>query len=78
MTITNAVILRIDQLLEENGMTKRQLRIKGGLAQGTLASIYKQIAKGVSLSTVHSIARGFGMTMSKFLDDEVFVHLDID
>lgn len=78
MTITKAIILRVNKLLEERGMTKSQLARRGGLSAGTLASIYKQIAKGVSLTTVYGIARGFGMTMSEFLNDDLFGSIEID
>lgn len=78
MTITNAVIQRINKLLAERKMTKRQLARNGGLSEGTIASIYKQIAKGVSMSTVFAIARGFKMTAAEFLDDELFRNLDIE
>lgn len=78
MTITNAVILRINKLLAEHNMTKRQLARGGGLSEGTIASIYKQIAKGVSLTTVFAIAQGFGMSVAEFLDDELFNSVEID
>lgn len=78
MTITEAVILRINNLLKEQGMTKKQLAIKANISQGTLSSIYKKIAKGVSLSTLFCIAHGFGMTASEFLSDAVFENIVVD
>jgi DNA-binding Xre family transcriptional regulator len=67
-----AVILRIDKLLAERKMTKRQLAQNANVSEGTLASIYRQIAKGVSMSTIARIAKGFDMTMSEFVNDDMF------
>ncbi|MGN0814585.1 MAG: helix-turn-helix domain-containing protein [Candidatus Coproplasma sp.] len=78
MTITNAVILRINKLLAEKKMTKRKLAREGGLSEGTIASLYKQIAKGVSLTTIFAIAKGFNMTAAEFLDDELFNQIELD
>ncbi|MGN0818403.1 MAG: helix-turn-helix domain-containing protein [Candidatus Coproplasma sp.] len=78
MTITNAVILRMNKLLAERKMTKRRLAREGGLSEGTIASIYKQIAKGVSLTTIFAISRGFNMTPAEFLNDELFNNVEID
>lgn len=78
MTITNAVILRINKLLAEKKMTKRRLARESGISEGTIASIYKQIARGVSLSTVFAIASGFEMTPAEFLNDELFENVEID
>lgn len=78
MTITNAVIFRINQLLKDRKMTKRQLAQSGGISEGTLASVYKQIARGVSLKTIYAISKGFGMTMAEFLDDDVFRQIEIE
>ncbi len=78
MTITNAVIFRINQLLKDRKMTKRQLAQSGGISEGTLASVYKQIARGVSLKTIYAISKGFSMTMAEFLDDDVFRQIEIE
>jgi transcriptional regulator with XRE-family HTH domain len=78
MTITKAVVIRTDQLLEKNKMTKRQLAHKAGISDGTLASVFRQITGGVSLSTVFAISRGFGMSAAEFLDDELFNELEVE
>lgn len=78
MTITNAVIIRINQLCKQNKITKRQLARNAHLSEGTLASISRQLSAGVSLTTICALAKGFGMTMSEFLDDEVFEQVEVD
>ena len=34
--------------------------------------------KGITLATIYKIARGFDMTVSQFLDDEMFNSDDIE
>jgi transcriptional regulator with XRE-family HTH domain len=77
MTITNAIIFRINSLLDEHHMTKRQLARKAHIPESTVSSIFRCISKGVSLNTVCAIAKGFNMSMAEFLDDEVFANLDV-
>lgn len=72
MTITEAVVFRIDQLMAENSMTKRELIERSGLPVGTVASLYKKLAKSVNLSTVFLLAKAFEITVTEFLNDEVF------
>lgn len=72
MTITEAVIFRIERLMAENSMTKRELIERSGLPVGTVASLYKKLAKSVNLSTVFLLAKAFGITVTEFLNDEVF------
>jgi transcriptional regulator with XRE-family HTH domain len=77
MTITKAIVLRTNKLLEKRKMTKRQLARRAGISEGTLASVCRQITGGVSLSTVFALARGFDMTAAEFLDDAVFEEIEV-
>ncbi len=78
MTLTQAVIARTNDLLKERKMTKRQLTKAANLSEGTLASIYKQLAKSVTLATLHSLCTGFGITMVEFLDCPYFADENLD
>lgn len=78
MTITEAVIIRTDCLLKEHKMTKKELAEKSRLSVGTIASIYKKLAKSVNLSTVFALARAFGLSVNEFLNDEIFDDVNID
>ncbi len=78
MTITQAVIARTTELLKERKMTKRQLARQAHLSEGTLASIFKQLAKSVTLATLYSLAYGFGMTIKEFMNSPYFDEANID
>ncbi len=74
MNISQAVAERIRELLKQNGLTQYRLERQACLSHETLKSIMKGKAKGVNLKTLVAIADGFGMTVSKFLDSDLFLY----
>ncbi len=80
MNISQAVAIRISQLLKERNLSQYKLEQLAGLSHDTIKSIMKGKAKGVNLKTVVAIADGFGMKVSEFLDNELFDYdnLNID
>ena len=53
-------------------MTQYRLEQKSGILHGSMACIMNGRNKTVTLSTVIMIAKGFGMTLTEFLNDEIF------
>ena len=74
MNISKAVAMRIAELLKSQGLTQYRLEQKACLSHDTIKSIMKGKAKGVNLKTVIAIADGFGMSVSEFLDCELFAY----
>lgn len=74
MNISKAVAMRIAELLKAQGLTQYRLEQKACLSHDTIKSIMKGKAKGVNLKTVIAIADGFGMSVSEFLDCELFAY----
>lgn len=74
MNISQAVAIRIRELLKENQMTQYKLERKACLSHDTVKSIMKGKAKGVNLKTLIAISDGFGMTVSDFLNSELFLY----
>lgn len=72
MTVNDAVARRISKLLRERNMSQYRLEQESGIQHGSMQCIMNGRNKTVTLSTVILIARGFGMTLSEFLDDEIF------
>ena len=72
MNISEAVAIRIRELLEEKRITQYKLEKNSCLSHDTIKSIMKGKAKGVNLKTVIAIADGFSMTVCEFLDSELF------
>ncbi len=78
MTVNDAVAKRVSKLLKEKNMTQYRLEITSGIQHGSMQCIMNGRNKTVTLSTVFLLAKGFGMTINEFLDDELFLSEDLE
>ncbi len=74
MNISQAVAIRIKELLKEKNLTQYRLEQNACLSHDTVKSIMKGKAKGVNLKTLIAISDGFGITVSEFLNSELFLY----
>ena len=72
MTVNDAVSKRISKLLREKGMSQYRLEQESGIQHGSMQCIMNGRNKTVTLSTVIMLARGFNMSLTEFLDDDIF------
>ena len=72
MSISQAVAKRIAELSKEKNISQYKLEHNACLSHETIKSIMKGKAKGVNLKTIIAIADGFNMSVSQFLDSELF------
>ena len=72
MTVNNAVARRVSELLHEKNMSQYRLEQKSGIQHGSMQCIMNGRNKTVTLSTVIMLAKGFDMSLTEFLDDEIF------
>ena len=78
MTVNNAVAKRISRLLCEKNMSQYRLEQESGIQHGSMQCIMNGRNKTVTLSTVILLAKGFGMSLTEFLDDEVFTSENLE
>lgn len=78
MTVNDAVATRILQLLTQKNMTQYRLEQQSGIQRRHMQWILNRKSKSVTLSTVMTIANGFGMTVLEFLDDDLFLYKNLD
>ena len=72
MTVNNAVAERISKLLREKNMTQYRLEQESGIQHGSMQCIMNGRNKTVTLSTVIMLANGFNMSVTEFLNDDIF------
>ena len=72
MTVNDAVAKRISKLLREKGITQYRLEQNSGIQHGSMQCIMNGRNKTVTLGTVIMLAKGFKMSVTEFLDDELF------
>ena len=78
MTVNDAVAKRISDLLIQKNMSQYRLEQESGIQHGSMQCIMNGRNKTVTLSTVIMIARGFGISLSEFLNDDVFASEDLE
>lgn len=78
LTVNDAVAKRIIKLLSEKKITQYRLEQESGIQHGSMGCILNGRNKTVTLSTVIMLARGFGMSLLEFLDDDMFRSIDLE
>ncbi|MCH5143022.1 MAG: helix-turn-helix transcriptional regulator [Clostridiales bacterium] len=76
--VNHALALRIEELLQEKGITRYKLAMESGVSHSTLKNIMHETVTDNLLSTTILIASGFGMTVSKFLDSPLFLEENLN
>ena len=78
MTVNDAVARRITKLLREKDITQYRLELDSGIQHGSMQCIMNGRDKTVTLSTVIMLARGFNISLTEFLDDDLFRSEDLE
>ena len=78
MTVNDAVAKRITKLLQEKDMSQYRLEQESGIQHGSMQCIMNGRNKTVTLSTVIMLARGFNISLTEFLDDDLFRSEDLE
>jgi Predicted transcriptional regulators len=68
MTYSQAIAKRLRQICREKQITLNKLATLSGLRQSTLENIAKGNTKNPTLRTLHRIAVGLNISVSKLLD----------
>lgn len=78
MTVNDAVARRVSKLLIEKGISQYRLEQNSGIQHGSMQCIMNGRNKTVTLSTVIMLAKGFNISLTEFLDDEIFHSNNLD
>ncbi len=77
MTLSEAVAIRLDELMKERNITQYRLFKLSGVAQTTIGDIRLQRNKSVSLLILHELSQGLGISLYDFFDCPLFKGNDI-
>ena len=72
MTFNEALAARINELLSEKGMTQYRLAMNSGVTAQNIDHIRRQRNQTNAVNIIYQIAKGFGMTLKKFFDSQLF------
>jgi len=72
LTVNDAVAKRISALLQEKNISQYRLEQESGIQHGSMQCIMNGRNKTVTLTTIILLAKGFNMSVSDFLNDDIF------
>lgn len=76
MELSEAIVLRIKQLLKEKNMKTYDLSIKSGVPRSTISLFLSRETKTIRLENLLYICEGFGIELKDFFDDKVFTNIE--
>ena len=78
MTVNDAVVKRIKQLLLEKKMSQYRLEQQSGIQHGHMQWIMSGKSKTVTLAIAIMLANGFGLSVVEFLNDDLFMYDNLE
>ena len=78
MKLSTAVALRISNILRERKMSQYRLEKIIAMPHNTMKTLMGERNSGVNLKTVIAIADGFNITISDFLNSDLFQYNNLN
>lgn len=72
MKLNEAVSKRLQELLNDRGMTQYQLSMQSGLPKSTVGNVVNCQYDSMKLRIIHEMCQGLGMNISDFFDSDLF------
>ncbi len=76
MKLTEAIAIRVNQLLVDRNLSQYSLFKNGGVPRSTVCDVVNNKKKRVSTETVYQICTTLGLTLAEFFSDPIFNELD--
>lgn len=76
MKLTEAIAIRVNQLLVDRNLSQYSLFKNGGVPRSTVCDVVNNKKKRVSTATVYQICTTPGLTLAEFFDAPIFNELD--
>lgn len=76
MKLTEAIAIRVNQLLVNRNLSQYSLFKNGGVPRSTVCDVVNNKKKRVSTETVYQICTTLGLTLADFFSDPIFDELD--
>ena len=76
MKLTEAIAIRVQELLDINNITAYMLFKKGGIPRSTTSDILNVKKQKVSTDYVYNVCATLNISLKEFFDSEIFNNLD--
>ena len=78
MKVSQAVAIRIKEILIKKKMSQYRLEMNSGIPKGTLKCVMRAKYKGVNLTTLFVIIQTLDVSVNEFFDSNLFSEDNID
>lgn len=72
MKLNEAISMRLNELLNECGMTQYQLFMKSGVPKSTIGNVINCSYDSVKLRIIHEMCQGLGISITEFFQSSLF------
>ena len=76
MTIAEAVVKRIYELVDERQLTINKISTISGITQSTMSDIVNGVTSNVKIATVKKLCDGLDISIREFFDSPLFDDLE--
>lgn len=76
MTVSEAVVQRIQTLCSERNITINKISTISGITQSTISDIVNHVTINPRMNTIKKLCDGFEISVRTFFDDEIFDNLE--
>lgn len=76
MILSDAINLRINELLKQNDMTAYRLSYRAGISNSIISDCRRGKVKELSISSVIHICEGLNMELKDFFDSDCFKNVE--
>ena len=76
MTIAEAVVKRIYELVDERQLTINKISTISGITQSTVSDIVNGVTSNVKIATVNTLCDGLDISIREFFDSPLFDDLE--
>lgn len=78
MLLSEAINLRINQLLEENNLTEYKLSYRAGISNSIISDCRRGKVKEPSISSIIHICEGLNIELKDFFDSPYFNEVEVN
>lgn len=76
MELSDAIVIRLKQLMKEKNMKAYDLSIKSGMPRSTLSLFLNRETKTIRLENLLYLCEGLDIELKDFFDDKVFKNVE--
>ena len=78
MYLSDAIKLRITNLMKLNNMNGNKLALSAGIDRSTINRFLRNENKSLKIETITLICQALNITLKDFFDDEIFNNVEIN